>query len=95
MQNKEKNQLGLADKWQTRETEALRIFIKKQFRPLTNPLPRVLIKSVETVEVEIKIIVHTQRVRAGGSRIKRRLLNGPQRAQPKAGMRRDPERDMS
>lgn len=70
---------------------------------LTNPLPRVLIKSVvfyeikysQTVEVEIKIIVHTQRVRAGGSRIKRRLLNGPQRAQPKAGMRRDPERDMS
>ena len=30
--------------------------------------------------------MHVQRVRAGGSRIKRRLLNGPRRAQSKAAI---------
>lgn len=36
--------------------------------------------------MEIKIVVHTQRVRAGESRVKRRLLNGPWRAQSKAAL---------
>lgn len=39
---------------------------------------------VKTDEVEITIVVHTQRVRDGESRIERRLLNGPRRAQSKA-----------
>ena len=39
--------------------------------------------SNQTVEAEIKIVVHIQRVRAGESRVKRRLLNGPWRAQSK------------
>lgn len=34
----------------------------------------------ETVDVEIKIVVHLQRVRGDESRIERRLLNGPLRA---------------
>ncbi|MGN0465839.1 MAG: hypothetical protein ACI4F9_05730 [Lachnospiraceae bacterium] len=38
----------------------------------------------ETVEVEIKVIVHLQRVGVGGSPIERSLSNGPRRAQSKA-----------
>ena len=45
---------------------------------------RINVNKSETVDAEIKTIVHAQRVREAESRIECRLLNGPRRAQSKA-----------
>lgn len=42
------------------------------------------INANQTVDAEIKAVVHAQRVREAESRAERKLLNGPRRAQSKA-----------
>lgn len=65
--------------------------------PLTNVAGRYIIASnkIETVEAEIKTPQRAQRVREAGIRIVSRTLNGPLRAQSKAGAAGDRDAEYS